>query len=67
MTQTKRTPIPKILLDYRKQCDRMKPKVCYNCDHYSGTGICEVYKDAPPPEFTEIANQCDQWLEEIPF
>jgi hypothetical protein len=38
---------------------------CCNCDHMSNEG-CNVH-GAMPPEAYQQANDCPQWVEEIPF
>ena len=43
------------------------PRFCYNCMNYSGDGKCGVFDMEPPKEFTQTANQCDEWFMEPPF
>jgi hypothetical protein len=45
------------------------PKCCHTCDHYTEDGICGIYGQEPPQEFTEEINRCDQWssFDDIPF
>ena len=43
------------------------PRFCYNCMNYSGSGRCGVFDMEPPEEFTQVANQCDEWTMEPPF
>jgi hypothetical protein len=43
------------------------PRYCYNCIYYTREGRCEVFDMEPPKDFTQEANQCDQWFMEPPF
>jgi hypothetical protein len=43
------------------------PRFCHNCLHYTREGKCEKFDMEPPKEFTQMANQCDEWYMEPPF
>ena len=62
---------PKIVKDYYAKVeafyDMNEPKCCHTCDSYSEEGICQEYLIAPPEDFAQQLNQCEEWLPIIPF
>jgi len=66
-----RHPQPKIVKDYYAKVeafyDMNEPKCCHTCDSYSEEGICQEYLIAPPEDFAQQLNQCEEWLPIIPF
>lgn len=43
------------------------PKCCHTCDWYNKEGQCEFFKMEPPEEFANTKDQCEKWIQEIPF
>lgn len=43
------------------------PKCCHTCEHYNQYGNCDVYAMQPPADFAEAEDQCEAWVQEIPF
>ncbi len=50
------------------------PKCCLNCDNYLAhageweeSASCKEFNANPPREFVEVANECQAWLDLIPF
>jgi hypothetical protein len=63
---------PEELKVYREWLDEIiangPPRYCYNCIHYDRRlGQCDKFDMKPPVEFTQTANQCDDWFMEPPF
>lgn len=62
---------PKELEAYEKMMEEIfakgPPRFCYNCMYYGVDGRCGVFDMEPPEEFTQVENQCDEWITEPPF
>lgn len=59
---------PKVVENWWKAMKTPMPRCCHTCDHYTGDGKCRVFEMmTPPPEFTQELDQCDKWLDLIPF
>ena len=59
---------PEIVKKYLQVMDQNKiPKLCHTCHHYNQKGVCEKFGMGPPEDFAATPDQCDQWLDEIPF
>ena len=48
------------------------PRCCLSCRHYladswSPSNECTVHKAAPPREWAEEGNTCEEWQELVPF
>ena len=48
------------------------PRCCLTCRHYlvdewTPTAECVVHKAAPPREWAESENTCEEWQELVPF
>lgn len=43
------------------------PKGCYTCEFFRFNRRCEVYDDEVPKEYSDKINNCEHWIEEIPF
>ena len=42
-------------------------RCCHTCLNYLDDGICDIFKEVPPVEFASNVDQCEQWVDEIPF
>lgn len=61
---------PEFVRVYRQQYKNKieVPVCCYTCDNFIlASRRCEVYDDEVPREFSDKINNCEQWIEEIPF
>ena len=57
------TEPPKVLRDYWQN----EPRVCWNCESYSGSGKCAKFNATPPADFAESDRACEAWTNVIPF
>lgn len=62
-----RHPEPEIVTLYRTTLRAEPPRVCHTCDHYSAQGVCAEFHDEPPADFASEPNQCELWVEVVPF
>jgi hypothetical protein len=62
-----RHPEPEIVTLYLKTLRAEPPKVCHLCDNYNKHGICDEFNDVPPESFASEPNQCELWVEVVPF
>jgi hypothetical protein len=62
-----RPPKPPELVQWEEWITAGPPQFCHNCDHYSGTGQCFIFKMTVPVEFVNTKGQCDKWSQEVPF
>lgn len=59
---------PEALTEYERNVHESKvPQFCHNCINYTSDGFCETFDVEVPKEFTQEANDCDEWLMEPPF
>lgn len=62
-----RHPEPEIVTIYLNTLRAEPPKVCHTCDHYSKEGKCVEFDSVPPESFASEPDQCELWVEVIPF
>lgn len=62
-----REPMPEFLVQYYEWTKLGPPKCCHTCFYYSMSGVCEKFKQRPPPFFVQTAGQCKDWDQDIPF
>lgn len=62
-----RTKQPEIVSAYYKAINTPVPKCCHTCEWYDSAGVCGKFNAVPPESFTQEVNQCDDWMQEIPF
>ena len=43
------------------------PQICGNCDHLNMQGVCTKFNEPVPDEYTTKENDCEQYLNSIPF
>lgn len=43
------------------------PRCCYTCDYFDQSGVCEMYNETPPEEFTRAVDRCEHWIQEFDF
>lgn len=58
---------PQFVTAWYRGADMEIPRCCHTCEHYKADGVCIQYAMQPPQEFAETLNQCDEWVQEIPF
>lgn len=46
---------------------RSPPKCCHTCELYQDDGTCFEFGMQPPADFAQTEDQCDKWIEVIPF
>lgn len=60
--------LPKIVTDWQKAMATPIPQCCHTCEHYTEDGKCREFDMMTPPlEFAQELNQCEKWLDPIPF
>jgi hypothetical protein len=62
-----RHPEPEIVTIYFNTLRAEPPKVCHLCDNYNKHGVCDEFDSVPPLEFASEPNQCELWVEVVPF
>jgi len=58
---------PPAAAEWLRYMDLPPPRCCHTCYKYQDNGVCEAFGQAPPDEFTQTLNACDQWEDIIPF
>jgi hypothetical protein len=67
MQTKRRPPEPEFLTQWREWLAAGPPKCCHTCDFYGLDGKCVEFGIEPPIEFTAQSDQCDRWVQELPF
>ena len=62
-----RTTPPKIVTDWQEAIRQPPPRCCHTCENYTEAGECKLFNLAPPAEFTQEVDQCESWVQEVPF
>lgn len=43
------------------------PRCCLTCEWFNDQGVCELFNEKPPKEFTETLDACGKWARKAPF
>jgi NAD-dependent SIR2 family protein deacetylase len=58
---------PVFLIQYEEWRKAGPPRFCHTCENYDMRGHCIFFNMRPPESFTQAQNNCEHWLEELPF